>query len=358
MGKLNASARFTSSKITTIAALSGVCLVAEKDKLHFYSTNLSAYFHTTLKVTFDGTLRTVVDPKKILEFLNLLPSSGKITLDFQDKQLLIMADKTRGSFPLIDFQDFPFPPKITEKFQTIKTKFLSQNLPLVTFSASTYESRAALIGVNFVSGEDLIMVATDGFRLSLIRTKKEIEIPSVIIPSNFLLEALRLIGAAEETRFGYLKEEKIVVFSAGETELYSRLIEGDFPPYEKVIPSQKVTTATIDREELLRGVKIASVFARDFSNIITLSFKRAGLEIRPKTDGSQENAAFSEALLEGEEQKIAFNFKFLLDFLNHVDGKKIIVEILRPDAPIVFRTDKYPQFIHIIMPVRIQEGAN
>ncbi len=355
LNRLTEVSRFTANRITTISALQGACLVGEKDTLHFYATNLSSYVHTTIRVSVPDGFKTIIEPKKIIEFLGLLPPSSKITLEFSDKDLFLSADKTKGSFPLISFQDFPFPPKTGQRLQTVKTDFLTKNLPLVTFAASGDESRAALTGVNFVTGDELVVVATDGFRLSLVRAKKDIAFPPVIIPSEFLLEVLRYIKGEKEVLFGFLEEDKMVVFSTGTTELYSRIIDGDFPAYEKVIPTQKTTTVIVAADDLVRVVKIASVFARDFSSIVVLSFKKSGLECRPKMDSPQENAAFAEIEIEGEEQKVAFNFKFLLDFLAQVDTKKITIEILRPDAPVVFRIDANPQFLHIIMPVRIQE---
>ncbi|MBI3619818.1 DNA polymerase III subunit beta, partial [Candidatus Roizmanbacteria bacterium] len=305
--KLHLAARFTSVKLSTLTTLQGVCLEGQGDSLHFYASNLSSYFHTTLKSEGVGGVGVVVDPKKTAEFISLL-SSAKITLEVDEKRLLISSEKTRGSFPVMSPADFPLPPKIAGKAQVIKTDFLLKNLPMVAFAASGDESRPILTGVNFLTGEDLAMVSTDGFRLSLVRTKKEIEIPSAIIPSDFLLEVVRYIKEEKEVGLHYLAEEKTVAFTVGETQFYSRLIDGEFPPFEKVIPTQKATTVTVDSDELLRSVKLASVFARDFSNVVVLFFKKSGLECRPKMDAGEENSAFQESVFEGEEQKVAFNF--------------------------------------------------
>src|SRR3990170_820860 len=140
--------------------------------------------------------------------------------------MFIKAEKTKGRFPLINAGDFPMPPKIEEKTQKIKTEFLTRNLPLVLFSASADETRPALSGINFLTNEELVLVATDGFRLSLVKTKKEAKLPSVIIPADFLREIIHLGKDEKEVYFSYSAKEKAIRFRLGETEFYSRLIEG------------------------------------------------------------------------------------------------------------------------------------
>jgi DNA polymerase-3 subunit beta len=97
------------------------------------------------------------------------------------------------------------------------------------------------------------------------------------------------------------------------------------------------------------------VFARDFSNVVVCEFGNGQIIMRPKKEGNEENTAVMDAEIEGDTQKIAFNFRYLLDFLNHIDGKTFKIEILRPEAPIALKHEKDETYLHIIMPVRIQE---
>src|SRR3989344_2440211 len=211
LNKLVLASRFTSSKLSSLQALQGIYLKKEKNKLHFYSSNFSAFFHTTLNINTEKDDSFVIEPKKIIEFLSFL-SDGKIELEIDKKQLLIKAEKTRGKFALMNVDDFPLPPKIEEKEQRIKTEFLLDSLPLVLFAASPDETRPALSGVNIVTNDELIMVATDGFRLSLVKTKKEIKLPSVIIPADFLREIIHFVKEEKEINFSYSAKEKIIRF--------------------------------------------------------------------------------------------------------------------------------------------------
>jgi DNA polymerase-3 subunit beta len=353
--KLQLSSKFTSSKLTSSTSLQGVYLEGKEGKIHFYSTNLNYYYHTYIKIEVDNSFKIVVEPKKIIEFLSFL-TSAKIEVEIKEKSIVIVSEKIKGEFPLFSSNEFPLPPVVNKEKQKIKTSFFKNNLPYLLFSASSDETRPVLTGINFVPGdESLRIVSTDGFRLSLLTLKKEINFPSVIVPSVFLGEVIKLVGENEEISFSFLEEEKLLLFTSEDQEFYTRLIDGDYPPFEKVVPAEKKTEIVVDKEEFARRVRLISVFSRDYSNIIILQITKEGLKISPKAGEGGENEAFQEADVKGEDQKIAFNHKFLIDFLNNVTGKKIIIELLRSDAPAVFKIEGVSNFLHIIMPVRIQE---
>jgi DNA polymerase-3 subunit beta len=353
--KLNLVSRFTSNRLAASTALQGILIKTDDIHVHLYSTNLSTYFHTSFPYTEKEPIQIIVEPRKVIEFLNFL-APGEVTLELSEKQITIMQDKTKGTFPVMVADEFPMPPSISEQEQKLESKFFADNLPFLLFTASQDETRPVLTGINFVNAEsELVMVSTDGFRLSLIKQKAMGEIPSMIIPSEFLDEILKSMKDVKEVGFSFSREEKAVKFTIGGDEYYSRLIEGDFPPFERVLLNDSKTKIKVDRAELLRNVKLISIFARDFSNVIICEFTKSGLTIRPKKEANEENTAFQEIQLEGEDQKVAFNFKFLLDVLNHTSEKEIMIEILRPDAPIAFKLEKNPNFLHIIMPVRVQE---
>jgi len=337
------------------AGLQGLLFLNSKNTLHIYSTNLNTFFHTSFSSVGDEEGRFLLDPHKITEFISLLDEGG-IVLFFEKDKVLISQKKTKGSFALLSNTDFPTPPKVEGEGQTIDVKLFEGIISLLLFSASRDLSRPVLSGINFVEKEgDMDMVSTDGFRLSLFHMKNELNMKSMLIPADFLLELIRNTKDKKEIVMNYLDKEKMVYFKTGNDEYFTRLIEGDFPPYERVIPSEKKTTITVEKNELIRNVKLISVFARDFSSIIICQFKKGELILSPKIEGGAENTTTQEIELEGEEMKVAFNFKFLLEFLNTINEENVIIELLRPDAPVVLKTKKNKDYLHIIMPVRIQE---
>ena len=352
---LTQATRFTSSRVGATAGLQGVLFVNKGKRIHAYSTNLNTFFHTSFESSEEAKSKFLLDPHKIAEFLTLL-NDGDITLLFEGEKVLVSQKKTKGNFPLLPHADFPTPPIVAGEGQEIDAKKFESLISLVLFSASRDLSRPVLSGINFVEKEDdMDIVATDGFRLSLFHMKNELHIKSMLIPADFLLELVRNTKEKKTITMNYLDSEKMVYFKAEDDEYFTRLIEGDFPPYERVIPTEKKTTVGIEKSELIRNVKLISVFARDFSSIIICKFKRGELILSPKIEGGVENTTTQEIDFEGEDMTVAFNFKFLLEFLNTINEEKVIMELLRPDAPVVLKVQKEGDYLHIIMPVRIQE---
>jgi DNA polymerase-3 subunit beta len=313
------------------------------------------YYHTILSIdTVEEKKGFVIEPRKCIEFIQLL-QPGVVDIEFKENQCSITQGKTKGIFPIILTEDFPLPPALEEEKIVLQKKFLTENLPFILFTASTDDSRPVLTGINFVVSEDeLIIVSTDGFRLSLLKEPQKGTFSNMIIPADFLQEVIKNVKNAKEVSFTHSSKEQIVLFTVGDEEYYSRLIDGEFPPFERVIPSEKKTTIELSREELLRNTKLISIFARDYSNVILYSFSKDGLTLMPKEEGNKENATTQDITFEGEPQQIAFNFKYVVDFLNHIKAETIVIEILRSDAPVVFKTKGNEAFLHIIMPVRIQ----
>ena len=255
LDKLNLASRFTSDKITASTTLQGIYIKGDKQTIHIYATNLNMYFHSKLNISHDESFEAVIEPRKIIEFINFL-QAGKATVEMKDKQVTISQGKTKGNFPLFVLEEFPTPP-IMEQPDELEAEFLTKKLPLVLFNASSDEARPVLTGINFVvSDEEFLMVSTDGFRLSLVKNQRKGSISSMIIPADFLSEVLKNVKDEKTVKFAYSEAEKIVSFQVRDDAFYSRLIEGDFPPYERVIPPETHTTITVEKEELMRNVKL------------------------------------------------------------------------------------------------------
>lgn len=347
--------RFTSGRINTPPALQGIFIKSKKGIINFYTTDLNVFSHTKIIRKDIDEFEFTIDPKNILEFLKFL-KSGDLDLEINEKQIRISQGKTKGTFPTILIEDFPIPPEISGSGEKIETSILTKNLPSLLFTAALDESRPVLTGVNFITEEDnLTMVSTDGFRLSILTLKKQTGFKPMIIPANFLKEIIQYLSEKEETIFKYDEKNKIISFETKKGTFYSRLIEGDFPPYKKVLPEEKKTTIKLKRDDLLKKTKMISIFAREQSSVVVFDFKKDGLTISPKKQIGEENKTTQEIEIEGEEMRVAFNYKYLVDFLNNSEGETTIIDLLRPDAPVVFKSDKNKNFIHIIMPVRIQD---
>lgn len=354
--KLSTASRFTLTKLSSIPSLQGALLAFGKNKIEIITTNLNEFFHTEIKTEVEEEKNIGVDIKKIVEFLSLL-SSVKITLQIKENVFIIESNKTKGKFNLIKTGDFPKLPEAKGKKYLIKKSFLEKKLPLVLFAVAKDETRPILTGAYFsTSNNKKYIVGTDGFRLSLLTDSQKEIFPNITVSASVLNELLKLKEEGDEVEMIFSEKEKIVKYKIGSVEIYSRILEGDYPPFEKVIPAEYKTKVVLDKDEFLKNIKLSAIFAREFSNIIVFEIKKDGVYIRPRVGENESSEVFQEGEVEGEEeQKIAFNYKFILDFLNNTKAKKIIFEMSQANAPSVFKEEGNDAFIHVIMPVRTDE---
>jgi len=347
--------RFTSGRLNTSAALQGVYINAKDDVIDIRATDLNVHCHIVITGKIDEPGGQIFESKRVLEFLQLL-QNGNIDLEEKDGTLKISQGNTKGAFPTLPTEEYPLPPTLKGTKQNLKTDLFIKNMPRLLFSASSDDARPVLTGVNFVANESVLtLVATDGFRLSVTKEKTMKDFSSMIVPAAFLREVMKICKGKKTTDFIYSPEEKMVMFGTEEIKLYSRLIEGEFPPYERVVPEERKTVVRVGKDDLMRNTKLISIFARDFSNVVLYNFTKEGLILSPKKEANEDNTTKQEIQIEGPDIKVAFNYRYVIDLLNNISSEEVVIELLRPDAPVLFKSPKDDTFFHIIMPVRIQE---
>ena len=181
------------------------------------------------------------------------------------------------------------------------------------------------------------------------------ELPDIIIPAWILEEAVKMAQNKKLT-IEKAKEENLLKFTTETTTLYSRLLDGEFPPFEKVIPENHTTQIVLKKEDLFKGVRLASVFARDQADVVILNISKTELYITPKGQKRADSAVFVETeKITGENLNIAFNYKYILDFLNNTDSEEVVMEFTQSTAPGAFKEKNNKPYIHIIMPLRTEE---
>jgi DNA polymerase-3 subunit beta len=145
-----------------------------------------------------------------------------------------------------------------------------------------------------------------------------------------------------------------ILFEKGDTTLVGRLIEAEFPDFEKIIPSDFSVSVSFDSEEMQKAVKICSIFARDAANIIKFSFQKDQIIVSSSASSVGENTVKVDAKLSGEENEIAFNARYLLDLFANVEAKDMVFEMTGPLNAGVFKLKDDHSFLHLIMPIRVQ----
>ncbi len=352
----------------TLPILNNILFSVENNKLRVSSTNLEIGINcwVTGKIKEKGDI--TVPARLVNDFVNNLPNK-KIEMKVKDKQLELKCEKFKATLKGLDAEDFPIIPKIKGKpLLKIKGNLLKNSFSQVVEMASLSESRPEISGIYMRFDKSLIkLAATDSFRLA----EKNIEIKSnsaieqlkdqsLIVPQRTIQELIRILGEKETAAGGQGQEVEIVLsgnqilFDFGYAQLISRLIEGQYPDYQQIIPDSFQTQVTINREELINNIKIASLFSGKINDIkISLSPRRSLIEISAKDADVGENKSQIETNIKGKETEIIFNYRYLLDGLNNIFSDKIILGLNDSSNPVVMRPVGDMSYTYVVMPIKI-----
>lgn len=338
-------------------------LIAKKGKLFISATDLEIGIEISVPANIEEEGGTTVPAKTFLDLLSNIPK-GKVVIFTKEKNLILESGKIKTVFQTISQEEFP---KIYEekgeKRAVIRKATIEKEFSKVVFAASQDSGRPALSGVLIKKEKNrengVVLVATDGYRLSLKRETSVVEEggaleeTSLLVPARIIKELISIKDGERVELFSSKKNNQILFFQE-DIVLTGRLIEAEFPNYEKIIPTDFSTRAIIEKSDLQAAVRTCSVFARETTNIIKFSLKKDEMIISANAPSIGESIMGVEAKMEGEENEIAFNARYLLEFLSNVGGENIVFEMSGPLNPGVFKIEKDDTFLHIIMPIRIQ----
>lgn len=358
------SSHFVSQK-AQLPILGNILLKTEKSKLILSSTNLETSVSTSIGAKVEKEGEITINGKTLNDVVTNL-SSGNIEIEVEKEQVKLVSGSFKSKILGSNSSDFPKIPTSLDKktFILNKSEFID-SLSKVLFSVSPDETRPILTGVLFVSDDStLYLVATDGFRLSEVKIKNKTKLPDfkIIIPKAVLNELSRTTEDGD-IEICFDKENNQIVFGIGDTVFSSRLIEGEFPDYGKIIPNTSICTVNIDKNELEKAIKLASVFARDSGNIIkliimpTLRDKKEELIIKAESANSGNQETSLEIRSEdpiNSEINIMFNYRFIEEFLKVVEDDEIQMQVSDNNKASKFLDLKHPNFLHIIMPIKTQ----
>lgn len=301
-----------------------------------------------------------VSAKTFLELVASL-SVDKVSLETNETTLLLHSSTVKTSFPTSPTQDFPaLFEKKGDKVGSVEKETLDKELQKVVFAASTDMGRPSLSGVLLKKEEKgLSMVATDGFRLSL---KKQLGVDfsekleeTIIIPARVFKEVSAFKPEEEKLDVYIARDANQVIFEDSRTTIVGRLIDGEYPDYEKILPADFSVRCMFDKNEAQNAAKVCAIFAREAANIIKLNIEKDKVVFSASAPSVGENRVEVAAQIEGEDNQIAFNARYLLDFFAAIDEESVSFEMSGPLSPGVFRTPKDPDYLHLIMPIRITE---
>ncbi len=361
---LNIVNRFIVSR-AQLPILNNILIKTDQGRIKLSATNLEIGINFWLgaRVLKEGEI--CVPARVLTEYITSLPPE-KINLESKKNLLEVSSNSYQANFVSLPSVEFPVIPTLKKKPEiSLKLKDLSKSIAQVTFASTQDEARPALTGVLIKTTKDgLMLVATDGYRLSLKEIKgikgleKLTKQKEILIPSRALIEIGKIISEGQRDDalgMSISKENNQVIFSTSSVEVISRLIEGKFPDFERIIPDKNTTKVTIDTESFFQAVRSASIFARESANIIQFEISGSQLEIISNSPQVGENRIKLEVKTEGKKGKIAFNSRYLLDFLNSLNSELLTFEISTSLNPGVFKPVDDKSYLHIIMPIRVQE---
>lgn len=357
----------------TLPVTQNVLLSAENGMLRMSATNLEIAMTTWIGAMVEEEGAVTVPARLLTDYVNSL-GTDRIDLEIEpgSRQLHLKSGRSQTNINGTDASEFPPIPTVEDAVVAqVQPGALRTAIGRVAFAAATEESRPVLTGVEVKLREGAFtMAAADGFRLAVQHGELAQSTPeevSVIIPARTMNELQRLLSDSSEPVDIMLTPQKGQVMfrlQGGDTvELVSQLLQGTFPNYDQLIPQDYSTRAILDLQETLRATRTAAIFARDSSNIVRMhvmpseegeeSAGRLVISARSEEIGDNEDVV-DVAELEGEEGKIAFNSRYLLDVLSVLDRGRVAIETTTSSSPGVFKPTDSDDYIHVVMPMFVQ----
>jgi DNA polymerase-3 subunit beta len=344
----------------SLPVLTNVLLKTEDGGLKLTATNLEIgiTYWVPGKIETDGA--TSVPARLLTDLVNSLPGGEPIVLELNEGETLhIKAGRFESNIKGIPAEDFPTVQTAGERPITrVAQKILRQALDETAFAAASDEARPILTGVLArFEGDQLTLAAADNYRIAVktITVLDPVEETSVVIPARALTELSRILADVDDPVSIVLAHSRNqLLFHVEGIDLVTRLIDGQYPNYQSVLPATHATRAVLDREELLRAVRPAALIAHESANIVKLG---VGLEGDPAITVSAnaevgDHIGRVEAAVEGDGTTIAFNARFLADVLTNVDAEQFALELNGPLSPGVFRPIGDDRYVHVVMPLR------
>ena len=353
---------------STLPVLSNILMTTEGGRLRLQATNLEVGITCWIGAKIEEPGAVTVPAKLLSDFVGNLPNDTiNLDLDERTQTIHLHCGRSEANIKGIEADEFPTMPVVQADEPTLRIPpdMLREAINQVAFAAATDDTRPVLAGVLIrLQGDRAVFSATDGFRLS-VRT---IELPEpvraaqeMIVPVRALVELARVIGDSDSpVEITVTPSGGQVLFHSDNVDLVSRLIEGKFPDYERIIPKQYTTRSVLDRNSFLQSARQASVFATGSANIAKVALESGGefgpgrLTLSANAAEVGDNKSEIEGQIAGEGGSIALNVKYLQDALNAMPTPQVAFETQTPASPGVFRPVVMEGYIHIVMPMTVR----
>lgn len=350
-------------KNLSLPILDNVLISAEDNYLNLSSTDLETAIKLWIltKITKKG--KAVVPAKFVSSFVSLLPND-KIILTEEKQKIFIECKNIKTQIQGQNPEEFPIIPKFDNlEFILTDNKKVCQGLSQIVDIASVSQTRPEISGIYFsFSKNNLKIVATDSFRLAEKTINLENSVAkdfSFIIPQKPAKEIMNILQEKEGNIKIYFSPNQIMFempmkeVDHPQVQITSRLIEGEYPNYQDIIPKKFKTKVVLKRDEFLNQIKTASLFSGKINEVkITIKPEEKEVEIFSQSQDIGENRSNILAKIEGDSMEISFNHKFLIDGLNNIKSSEVIFEFSEKEGPCVLKPVGDTSYLYVVMPIK------
>jgi DNA polymerase-3 subunit beta len=342
----------------TLPILSNLLLEKKGDKLIFLATDLELQVSTQLDNAGVGEdFAITIAARKLFDIVRALPDSAKVKLDTKDSQVVVSSGKSRFTLQTLPAADFP-------RVETgaglgaailIPQKTLKRLLQLVQFAMASQDIRYYLNGMLLVlEGKQLRVVATDGHRLSYAETQLETEAETreVIIPRKTVVELSKLLSDVDDPVELCIGTNQVTITLPG-TELVTKVVDGKFPDYQRVIPVNQPRHLKANRQNVMQALQRAAILSNEKFRGVRLVMSENTLGIVCNNNEQEEAADEIEVSYNGDPLDVGFNVTYLLDGLGAVGSDEIILSLADANSSMLLTSEGEPGFKYVVMPMRI-----
>lgn len=341
----------------TLPILSNVLIEKKGSSLQLLATDIEIQIKTKAEGAEGGEdIAITVGARKLQDILRALPDTSDISLVLEEKRMQVKSGKSRFNLQTLPAADYPrMTPGAVEASLSVTQHQFRHLLSLVQYAMAQQDIRYYLNGLLLVvTGKELRAVATDGHRLAFasVPLEEEFARSEVILPRKAVLELSRLLTDSDDPLAIQFAGNQ-VLFRFGNIELVSKLIDGKFPDYERVIPVGHDKTLTLGRLELLQALQRAAILTNEKFRGVRMVLSPGSLKIISSNAEQEEAQEELEIPYQGDALDIGFNVTYLLDVLNNVSGDDIELHLADANSSALFTQPGNAGFKYVVMPMRI-----
>ena len=342
----------------TLPILANVMIQKTPQSVQLTSSDLEIQIRTEADLGGDNAnFTTTVGARKLMDILRSMPSDQTVSLESQQSKLILKSGKSRFTLQTLPAEDFPLvqeSPSFGPMF-SIPQKTLKELLHQVSFAMAVHDIRYYLNGILFVAeGKQLSLVATDGHRLAYTSATLEVEVPKqeVILPRKTVLELLRLLSDKEgmiDMQFANNQAK----FKFEGKEFVTKLVEGKFPDYNRVIPKNHKNSVTLGRVTLLNTLQRTAILTSDKFKGVRINLETGLLRVAASNAEQEEAVDELEIDYNGDSIEIGFNVTYLIDVLINMSQDMVRMDLADSNSSVLVTMAENPNFKYVVMPMRI-----